>query len=133
MHFYVRSLCFFAVAVGLAACSVPGGSGAPSTGMAPAARAGASTLSVSPAKLNFTVTPKLVLTISEKGYTGKFTLTLAQAGLVKLSATSAKGPGPAKVSVTAKNAGTTTLVVADANGNSKKVAVTVTQGVIIIQ
>lgn len=89
-------------------------------------------LTVNPTKLNFTTTPTLKLTISEKGYTGKFVLTLSPAGIVTIKPASGKGPS-LKAILTAVAAGKATLTAKDANGHSKAVPITVTQGVIIIQ
>jgi len=101
----------------------------PNAALAPFA---AAKIGSTPSKLNFTTTPSMKLTVSEKKYTGKFTLSVSPSNLVKLSPSSAKGPS-AKITVTASNAGTGSISISDQNGGKAIVPVTVTQGVIIIQ
>jgi len=129
-----RSFVTVTAIVALAACSngqsMPLASG---TGSQPSVVAEAiGKLTVNPTKLNFTTTPTLKLTVSEKGYTGKFTLKLSPAGIVKIKPATGKGPS-LKVTLTAVAAGKATLTAKDAAGHTKAVPITVTQGVVIIQ
>jgi hypothetical protein len=87
---------------------------------------------VSPKKLDFTTTPTLKLTVTEKGYSGNFTFSSSPKGIVKVHPSKGKGPS-VSVEVTAVSAGSATLIVSDDHKGSATVAVTVSQAVIIIQ
>ena len=95
----------------------------------PAAKGGG--LNVTPAKLTFTTSKTLTLSISESGYKGTFKIANSGPKIVKIQAT-AKGPS-AKVKARALSAGAAVITVSDSNGNKKKVPVSVTTGVVVIQ
>ena len=128
---FSRRISAFIAAASLTACAAQSSIPSPHVAGAPLA-ARAAKLSASPSKLDFTTTPKLTLTVSEKGYTGAFTFSVVPANLVKFKPAKGKGPST-KVTMTAANAGKGTFTATDANGNAAKVPVTVTQGVIVIQ
>ena len=138
MRNIVCDVLFVAVVVALiTGCgqTIPGGQGSLTNATPPlTARAMTSTgkLTVTPTKLKFTIKNPLTMTITEKGYTGQFTIASKSKKIVKLSKASAKGPGPDKIRVTALKAGTTVITVRDANGGSNNVPVSVTTGVIVI-
>lgn len=127
-----RAFAFAGIAVLLAACNAAQSSIPSGTPTQPRLRAAGSKITASPAKLNFTTKPALKIAVSEKGYTGAFTLTVSPAGLVKIKPAKAKGPA-VTLTVTAVDAGKGTLSISDASGNSVAVAVTITKGVIVIQ
>jgi hypothetical protein len=122
-------------ALALGACSglqsgaVPAAGAAPAGERAPLASPGA--LKVSPAKLNFTTSKELKILVSEVNYTGRFELSVSPR-IVKLSAHKIVGP-KARIHVTAATAGIGSITITDDHGGRKRVPVTVTQGVIIIQ
>jgi hypothetical protein len=90
-------------------------------------------ITVSPKKLAFTTTKLLLLTITERGYTGSFKIATSSRKIVKVSAASAKGPGPVKIKATAVAAGAATITVSDSKGHKAKVPVSVTTAVVVIQ
>ena len=131
--FRIARIAAAAAVVALAACA--GQNSTPSvSGQFAAAQPLAATVKItaSPAKLNFTTSPTIKLTISETNYKGTFKLAMNPTGIVKLSKSTVKGP-KATIKVTALNAGKTTITVTDQNSVKKTIPVTVTQGVIIIQ
>jgi hypothetical protein len=81
--------------------------------------------------LNFATAPTMKLTLSEKGYKGKFKLKVSPSHLIKITG-AGKGPA-AKYTVTALNAGSGKILVTDDQGGKRSVPFSVTQGVIIIQ
>ena len=127
-------------AVGLAAmiasCGralIPGGSNT----LAPlpasvALRPGGSGLVVTPSKLAFTTKSRLVLTVSENGYHGKFTVVSGSSKVAKVSQSTLGGPGPVHDTVTAVGPGSTTITVSDSNHHKKIVPVSVTTAIVII-
>ena len=88
-------------------------------------------LSVTPPKLSFTTSKTLVMKIDEAGYRGAFKIVNSAPKVVKAPA-SAKGPA-ASVKVESLAAGSATITVSDSKGNEKKIPVSVTTGVVVVQ
>jgi hypothetical protein len=135
----VRALPVAAVAIALSAAGcgrdlAPAGAGMPAGRLAPAgttARAAAAPIIVKPSKLTFTTKPRLVLRVSESGYTGRFTITVASTKIAMVLVKSAKGP-KASVPVKAVAAGATTIAVSDASHHKVSVPVSVTTAIVIV-
>lgn len=85
---------------------------------------------VKPAKLTFTTTKTMKLSISEPGYEGAFKVTLADSKVARFKGR-AKGPS-SKLKVIAKSAGATVLTIADSQGHKVKIPVSVTTAVVVI-
>jgi len=133
---YAALLAFAALATACAGAIPPPSSGAGTLPVAPARAAApqknSEKLTVLPSKLDFTTSKKLTLTVSETNYTGSFTIADSSSSIVKVSKTSATGPGPVKITVTAKSAGAATITVSDKKGGKAKIPVSVTSAVVIV-
>ncbi len=137
LHLRPKSAAPLALAVLVTACGrmLPASSGQPLQGAADARAPQKTTvgkLTVSPAKLEFTSSRKLTLSISETGYDGAFKIADAASNVAGVSKTSAKGPGPAKITVTAKVAGAGSITVTDSHGGKAKIPFSVTTTVVVV-
>jgi hypothetical protein len=108
-------------------------SGSPAAPVADKKPLAAGPLTVTPAEISFTTVRKLTMKVSEKDYSGKFSIASQETSVATVSPKSGTGPGPIDITVTAGNAGSTKIIVKDDHGGSVTVPVSVTTGVIVVQ
>jgi hypothetical protein len=133
IHFAPLSCCVALAVLGGCAGSAATPSGSSIAPVAAKKPLAAGPLTVTPTSVNFTTVRKLTMKVSEKDYTGKFSITSQETSVTTVSPKSATGPGPVDITVTAGNAGSTKIIVTDNHGGSVTVPVSVTTGVVVVQ